>query len=120
MSGSEPKKDPSKLKHEDREALVAGLAVLVGKAGLRVDEEAVLRHVLAHAGLSEGGLYVPSLSALWGATRSYFPTVPLDSARVVEAVRFLRRRGVLREAEGGAAFVDAAVLRELADKTSRE
>lgn len=119
MSGSEPKKDPSKLQHADRDALVAELKLLVDRAGLRVDEEAVLRHVLAHAGLSEGGLYVPSLSALWGATRSYFPVVPLESGRTVEAVRFLRRRGVLREAEGGAAFVDAAALRELAEKTER-
>lgn len=118
MSGSEPKKDPSKLKHEDRAALVAELTALVGKAGLHLDEEAVLRHVLAHAGLTEGGLYLPSLSALWGATRSYFPSVPMDSARVVEAARFLRRRGVLREVEGGAAVVDAPTLRELADKTS--
>lgn len=120
MSGSEPKKDPSKLKHEDRDTLVAELTALAAKAGLRVDEEAVLRHVIAHAGLSEDGLFVPSLSALWGATRSYFPVVPLDSDRTVEAVRFLRRRGVLRESEGGAAFVDAAALRELADKTAGE
>lgn len=119
MSGSEPRKDPSKLRHEDRAALVAELAGLVAKAGLRVDEEAVLRHVLAHAGLSEGGLFIPSLSALWGATRSYFPSAPIDSARVIEAVRFLRRRGVLREIEGGAAVVDAAALKELAEKTSR-
>ncbi|UPT75505.1 MAG: hypothetical protein M0D55_07455 [Elusimicrobiota bacterium] len=118
MSGSEPKKDLSKLTPEDRAALVAELTALVGKAGLRVDEEAVMRHILAHAGLSEAGLFLPSLSALWGATRSYFPSVPIDAERVVEAVRFLRRRGILREAEGGSAFVDGAALRELADKTS--
>jgi hypothetical protein len=112
------KRDLSRLTPELRAALVAELKGLVERASvLTSDETVVMLHVLAYAGFGEVGLVVPELSALWGGAASYLPAVDLPPGRTRAAVKILRRRGVLRDAEEGAALVDNAALRALADGT---
>ena len=123
MSGSVSdgkKHDLSKLTPELRAALVAELTSLIERAAaLTPDETVVLLHLLAYAGFTgEGALIVPELSALWGGADSYIPKAHLPPDRARGAVKILRRRGVLRDAEHGAALVDNAVLRALADAPS--
>ena len=120
MSGSQPdKRDLSKLTPELRAALVVELKALVERAPAPgPDEKTVLLHLLAYAGFSlEGALVVPELSALWGGAESYIPKVDLPPERARAAVKILRRRGVLKDAEEGAALVDNSALRALADGT---
>lgn len=117
MSGSQRSRDLSRLTPELRAALVAELSRLIERASsLTPDETVVLLHLLAYAGFSgDGVLVVPELSALWGGADSYIPAAHLPPDRARAAVKILRRRGVLRDAEEGAALVDNAVLRALAD-----
>ena len=112
----ERKHDLSRLTPELREALVAELRRLIGSASaLTPDEVVVLHHLLAYAGFSgEGVIVVPELSALWGGAQSYIPAAHLPPDRARAAVKHLRRRGVLRDAEEGAALVDNNALRVLA------
>lgn len=114
-----PKRDLSKLTPELRTALVVELTGLVERAvALTPDETVVLLHLLHYAGFSgDGVLVVPELSALWGGADSYIPKAHLPPDRVRAAVKILRRRGILRDAEHGAAVVDNSVLRALADAT---
>lgn len=114
--GSEPGRDLSRLTPELRAALVAELSRLIERApALTPDEVAVLRHLLACAGFSgDGVLVVPELSSLWGGADSFIPAARLPPDRARAAVKILRRRGVLKDAEEGAAFVDNDVLRALA------
>ncbi|PIR16058.1 MAG: hypothetical protein COV48_10990 [Elusimicrobia bacterium CG11_big_fil_rev_8_21_14_0_20_64_6] len=111
------KRDLSRLTPELRAALVSELTRLIERAAaLTPDEVVVLLHLLAYAGFSgDGVLVVPELSALWGAADSYIPAAHLPPDRARAAVEILRRRGVLKDAEHGAALVDNAVLRALAD-----
>jgi hypothetical protein len=111
------KHDLSKLTPELRAALVAELTNLIERAeALTPDEAVVLLHLLAYAGFTGGGeLIIPELSALWGGADSYIPKAHLPPDRARAAVRILRRRGVLKDAEHGAVLVDNAVLRALAD-----
>ena len=113
----ERRRDLSRLTPELRAALVAELTSLIERAeALTPDEITVLLHLLAYAGFSgDGVLVVPELSALWGGAASYIPAAHLPAERARAAVKHLRRRGVLRDAEEGAALVDNAVLRALAD-----
>jgi len=116
-SGPDPKRDLSRLTPELRAALVAELKRLIERAtAFTPDETVVLLHLLAYAGFSgEGALVVPELSALWGGADSFIPAAHLPPDRARAAVKILRRRGVLRDAEEGAALVDNDVLRALAD-----
>jgi hypothetical protein len=119
MSGSvasDPKRDLSRLTPELRAALVSELSRLIESASaLTPDEVTVLLHLLAYAGFSgDGVLVVPELAALWGAADSFIPAAHLPPDRARAAVKILRRRGVLRDAEEGAALVDNDVLRALA------
>jgi len=109
--------DLSRLTPELRAALVAELTSLIERApALTPDEIVVLHHLLAYAGFSgEGVLVIPELSALWGGADSYIPKAHLPSDQTRAAVKILRRRGVLKDAEHGAAVVDNLVLRALAD-----
>jgi len=111
------KHDLSKLTPELRAALVAELTSLIARAqALTPDERVVLLHLLAYAGFTgDGVLIVPELSALWGGAESYIPKAHLSPDGARAAVKILRRRGVLKDAEHGAAVVDNAVLRALAD-----
>lgn len=111
-------RDLSRLTPELRAALVAELGRLIGRAAaLTPDEVTVLLHLLAYAGFSgEGVLVVPELAALWGGADSYIPAAHLPPDRARAAVKILRRRGVLKDAEEGAALVDNSVLRALADE----
>jgi hypothetical protein len=108
--------DLSRLTPELRAALVAELKSLIERAAaLTPDEITVLHHLLAYAGFSgEGALVVPELSALWGGADSYIPKAHLPPDQTRAAVKILRRRGVLKDAEHGAALVDNRVLRALA------
>ena len=117
MSGSERKHDLSRLTPELRAALVAELSRLIERASaLTPDETVVLLHLLAYAGFSgEGVLVVPELAARWGGAGSYIPPAPLPPERARAGVKILRGRGVLKDADEGAALVDNAVLRALAD-----
>lgn len=117
MSGSQRRHDLSRLTPELRAALVAELSRLIERASaLTPDETVVLLHLLAYAGFSgDGVLVVPELSALWGGADSYIPAAHLPPDRARAAVKILRRRGVLKDAEEGAALVDNAVLRALAE-----
>jgi hypothetical protein len=121
MSGSAPdrKRDLSKLTPELRAALVVELKSLIGRAqALTPDEVTILLHLLHYAGFSgEGVLVVPELSALWGGADSFIPKAHLPPDRARAAVKILRRRGVLKDAEEGATLVDNHVLRALADAT---
>jgi hypothetical protein len=120
MSGSRPDgRDLSKLTPELRAALVVELKSWVERAGaLTPDELAVLRHILHYAGFGgDGVLVVTELSSLWGGKPSFIPKVHLPADRTRAAVKILRRRGVLKDAEEGAALVDNSVLRALADGT---
>lgn len=112
----ERKHDLSRLTPELRAALVAELRRLVERSpALTPDETVILLHLFAYAGFSgEGVLVVPELSALWGGVDSYIPQARLPPDRARAAVKILRRRGVLKDAEQGAALVDNAVLRALA------
>jgi hypothetical protein len=112
-----PKHDLSKLTPELRAALVAELTSLIERASaLTPDETAVLLHLLHYAGFTgDGALIIPELSALWGGADSYIPKAHLPPDRARAAVKILRRRGVLKDAEHGGALVDNAVLRALAD-----
>lgn len=114
----ERKHDLSRLTPELRAALVAELKVMIERAAaLTPDETVVLLHLLAYAGFSgDGVLVVPELAALWGGADSYVPKAHLPPDRARAAVKILRRRGVLRDAEQGA-VVDNGVLRALADGT---
>lgn len=118
MSGLRPE-DLSRLTPELRAALVAELTSLIERArALTPDESVVLHHILAYAGFSgDGVLVIPELSALWGGADSYIPKAHLPPDQVRAAVKILRRRNVLRDAEHGAAFVDNAALRALAEAT---
>ncbi len=109
--------DLSRLTPELRAALVTELTGLIERAAaLTPDEIVVLLHLLAYAGFSgEGVLVIAELSALWGAADSYILKVQLPPDRTRAAVKILRRRGVLKDAEQGAAVVDNLVLRALAD-----
>lgn len=111
------KHDLSRLTPELRAALVVELTGLIERAAaLTPDEIVVLLHLLAYAGFSgEGVLVVPELSALWGGADSYIPKAHLPPDQTRAAVKILRRRGVLKDAEHGAAVVDNSVLRALAD-----
>jgi phenylpyruvate tautomerase PptA (4-oxalocrotonate tautomerase family) len=111
------KHDLSRLTPELRAALVAELTSLISRAAtLTPDEIVVLLHLLAYAGFSgEGVLFVPELSALWGGADSYIPKAHLPPDRARAAVKILRRRGVLKDAEHGASVVDNSVLRALAE-----
>jgi len=113
---SDPKRDLSKLTPELREALVAELRRLIERASsLTPDETVILLHLLAYAGFSgEGVLVVPELAALWAGADSYIPPAHLPPDRARAAVKILRRRGVLKDAEHGAAVVDNDALRALA------
>ena len=113
----ERKHDLSRLTPELRAALVAELMGLLERAeALTPDEIVVMLHLLAYAGFSgDGMLVVPELSALWGGADSYIPKAHLPPGRTRAAVKILRRRGVLKDAEHGAAIVDNSVLRMLAD-----
>ena len=120
MSGSQPdKRDLSKLTPELRAALVVELKSLVERAkAITPDEVAILQHLLHYAGFSgDGVLVVPELSSLWGGAHSFIPKAHLPPERTRAAVKILRRRGVLKDAEEGAALVDNSVLRALADGT---
>lgn len=120
MSGSEPerRRDLSKLTPELRAALVAELKELIERAAaLTPDETVVLLHILAYAGFGDGVLVVPALSSLWGGAHSFIPKAHLPAGRARAAVKILRRRGVLRDTQEGAALVDNAALRALADAT---
>lgn len=112
----ERKHDLSRLTPELRAALVAELGRMIERASvLTPDEVVVLLHLLAYAGFSgDGVLIVPELSALWGGADSYIPAAHLPPDRARAAVKILRRRGVLKDAEEGAALVDNSVLRTLA------
>ncbi len=118
MSGSDPdrKRDLSKLTPELRAALVVELKGLIERAAiLTPDETVVLFHILAYAGFGDGVLVVPALSALWGGAHSFIPQAHLPADRARAAVKILRRRGVLRDTEEGAALVDNSALRTLAE-----
>ena len=122
MSGSRPdgpKHDLSRLTPELRAVLVAELSKVIEHAAvLGQDEVVVLLHLLAYAGFNgDGALVVPELSALWGGAQSYIPAAHLTPERARAAVKILRRRGVLRDAEHGAAIVDNSALRALTDGT---
>ena len=111
-----PERDLSKLTPELRAALVAELRRLVEiSPALSPDEAVVLLHVLEHAGFSgEGVLVVPELSALWGGADSFIPAARLPPGRTRAAVKILRRRGVIKDAEEGASLIDNDALRALA------
>ena len=113
------KHDLSRLTPELRAALVAELTSLIERAKvLTNDETVVMLHVLAYAGFSgDGVLIIPELSALWGGADSYIPKAHLPPDQTRAAVKILRRRGVLKDAEHGAAVVDNTVLRALAELT---
>lgn len=99
---------------ELRRALVAELSALLDRcATLSPDENFVLRHVLAYAGYSQDGLFVPVFAALWGEEQSYFPAVRLPEPRVRAAAGTLRRRGVLKPGAADGIFVSPDVLRAL-------
>lgn len=100
---------------EMRAALAAELTALLDAApGLSADEDAVLRHLAAHAGFAlSGHFFVPSLATLWGEEASYVAAVPLPPARVRAAVATLRRRGVLAVAGGGGIVVAVEAVRAL-------
>mgnify|MGYP001572010338 CR=1 FL=1 len=110
------KHDLSRLTPELRAALVVELTSLISRAeALTPDEIVVLLHLLAYAGFSgDGVLVIPELSALWGGSASYIPAAHLTPDRARAAVKILRRRGVLKDAEHGAAVVDNNALRALA------
>ena len=110
------KHDLSKLTPELRAVLVVELTAYIERAAvLTADERIVLLHLLHYAGFSaDGVLIVPELSALWGGADSYIPKAHLPPDRTRAAVKILRRRGVLRDAEEGAAHVDNEALRDLA------
>jgi hypothetical protein len=111
------KHDLSRLTPELRAVLVVELTSLISRAeALTPDEIVVLLHLLAYAGFSgEGVLVVPDLAALWGGADSYIPKAHLPPDQTRAAVKILRRRGVLKDAEQGASVVDNGVLRALAD-----
>lgn len=121
MSGSGPdgRRDLSKLTPELRVVLVVELRSLVERAkALTPDEVTVLLHLLHYAGFSgDGVLVAPELSSLWGGKESFIPKAHLPPDRTRAAVKILRRRGVLKDAEEGATLVDNSVLRALADAT---
>lgn len=110
------RRDLSRLTPELRGALVAELTQLIERASvLTPDERVVLLHLLAYAGFSgDGVLIVPELSALWGGADSYIPKAHLPPDRTRAAVKILRRRGVLKDAEEGASVVDSKALLALA------
>jgi len=114
---ADPKRDLSKLTPELRAVLVAELTGLIERASAYTpDERVVLLHLLHYAGFSaDGVLIVPELSALWGGAGSFIPAAHLPPDRARAAVKILRRRGVLKDAEEGAALVDNSVLRALAE-----
>ena len=99
--------------------MVVELKSLVERAeALTPDELVIMRHLLHYAGFSgDGVLVVPELSSLWGGEQSFIPKADLPPERTRAAVKILRRRGVLKDAEEGAALVDNSVLRALADGT---
>lgn len=113
----ERRRDLSALTPELRAALVAELRRLVDRArALTPDEVVILLHLLAYAGFNgDGALVVPELSALWGGADSYVPAAHLPPDRARAAVKVLRRRGVLRDAEHGAALLEHKALAALAD-----
>ena len=123
MSGSapEPRRDLSKLTPELRAALVAELTKLIDRAHmLAPDEVVILLHLLAYAGFNaDGALVVMELSSLWGGAHSFIPAAHLPPERARAAVKILRRRGVLKDAEEGAAIFDHAALQALVDAQSR-
>lgn len=99
---------------ELRRALVAELSSLLDRcATLSPDENLVLRHVLAYAGYSQDGLFVPVFAALWGEEESYFPAVRLPEPRVRAAAGTLRRRGVLKPGPVDGIIVAPDALRAL-------
>ncbi|MDO8756448.1 MAG: hypothetical protein Q7J64_00395 [Elusimicrobiota bacterium] len=116
MPPDDRKHDLSRLTPELRAALVAELRRLIERAAaLTPDEIVILLHLCAYAGFSgEGVLVVPELAALWGGADSYIPAAHLPPDRARAAVKILRRRGVLKDAEEGAALIDNKVLRALA------
>ena len=107
---------------KERAALVGEISTLIGRtSSLSPAEEAVLRHILAHAGFgADGRLRIPAFAALWGgAGDSYFPPSALPPDQVRAAAAVLQRRGVLRvavadSAEFAGVVLDVDVLRGLA------
>ena len=108
----ERRRDLSALTPELRAALVAELRRLIERAAvLTSDEVVILLHLLAYAGFNgDGALVVPELSALWGGADSYIPAAHLPPDRARAAVKVLRRRGVLRDAEHGATLLEQKAL----------
>ena len=124
MSGLGPdgKRDLSKLTPELRAALVAELSRLLERAtALAPDETVILLHLLAYAGFNgDGSLVVTELSSLWGAKHSFIPAAHLPPERARAAVKILRRRGVLKDAEEGAAIFDHRALQALVDSQEKK
>lgn len=124
MSGSapDPKRDLTRMTPELRAALVAELSKLIDRAtSLSPDETVILLHLLAYAGFNaDGVLVVTELSSLWGGAHSFIPAahLPPESARA--AVKILRRRGVLKDAEHGAAIFDHRALEALVDAQEKK
>ena len=92
--------DVGKLTPELRKQLLAEYGELIDKADLTPDEVELLVHILTWAGCSEDGLFfLPAYAILWGEVPSYIPPSPLPVERTRAALRFLLRRGILREIE---------------------
>lgn len=116
-SAPDPKRDLSKLTPELRAALVADLSRLIDRARmLAPDEVVILLHLLAYAGFNaDGQLVVTELSSLWGGKHSFLPAAHLPPENARAAVKILRRRGVLKDAEEGAAIFDHRALEALVE-----
>jgi hypothetical protein len=122
MADGGPAPRPALPDPEQRAAVVAELSALIaGAAVFSPAESAVLRHVLAHAGLGlDGRLRVPSFAALWGGEEgSYFPAAPIPAEQVRAAAKVLQRRAILCVAvadssEHEGVILDADRLRALA------
>lgn len=124
MSGSAPdgKRDLSKLTPELRAALVADLSALIDRAtALSPDETVILLHLLAYAGFNgDGALVVTELSSLWGGAHSFLPAAHLPPDRARAAVKILRRRGLLKDAEHGAALFSRSALEAFVDAQEKK
>lgn len=96
----EKKRSLASLTQEVRAKLIEEYAALIDASDLSADEALVLVHILTHAGCSEdGSFFLPALGILWGAQESYIPPVGLPRERLQPALKFLRRRGILKEVE---------------------